>query len=83
MSLRRPNERTSAIVGVAVAALAMLMLEFVVSGLVVRWCPRGENCKETGQVLFGLGLIVSLAVSIAVGFVVRDIVDRLAAHRPR
>jgi hypothetical protein len=26
---------------------------------------------------------VSFAASVAVGFVVRDIVDRLAAHRPR
>lgn len=83
MNVRRPNEKTSAIVGVAVAALLMLVLEVVVSDLVVRWCPRGEDCKETGQVLFGLGLIVSFAVSVAVGFVVRDIVDRLATHRPR
>lgn len=83
MSVRRPNEKTGAIVGVAVAALLMLVLEVVVSDLVVRWCPRGEDCQETGQVLFGLGLIVSFAVSVAVGFVVRDIVDRLATHCPR
>jgi len=70
-------------VGVAVAALVMLVLEVVVSDLVVRWCPRGEDCKQTGQILFGIGLIVSFAVSVAVGFVARDVVDRLAAHRPR
>jgi protein-S-isoprenylcysteine O-methyltransferase Ste14 len=81
MSLRRPSEKTSAMVGVAVAALAMLVLELVVSNLVVRWCPRGENCRQTGQVLFGLGLIVSFAVSVFVGFAARDIVARLAAPR--
>lgn len=83
MSLRRPNEKTSAIVGVSVAAVAMLGLLVLVSGLVVRWCPRGHDCKETGQILFGLGLIVSFAVSVAIGFVVRDIVDRLAASGSR
>ena len=83
MSLRRPSDRSSAIVGVAVAALTMLALLFVVSELVILWCPRGENCEKAGQVLFGLGVIVSLAVSVAVGFLVRDIVDRLAADRPR
>lgn len=61
----------------------MVMLLFIVSELVILWCPRGEDCKETGRVLFGLGLIVSFAVSVAGGSLVRDIVDRLAADRPR
>jgi hypothetical protein len=66
-----------------VAALAMLALEIAVSNLVIRWCPRGENCEETGQILFALGLIVSLAVSVAVGFLARDIADRARTQPPR
>ena len=81
MRLRRRNERTSAVVGISVAAFLMLALLFVVSELVIRWCPRGENCEEAGQVLFGLGMLVSLSVSVAAGFVVRDIIERSAAHR--
>ncbi|HTK58358.1 MAG TPA: hypothetical protein VL336_05195 [Sphingomicrobium sp.] len=65
------------------AALAMLALQFVVSGLVIRWCPRGANCKEASQVLFALGLLVSLGVSVAAGFVARDIADRFATHPGR
>jgi hypothetical protein len=66
-----------------VAALAMLALQFVVSGLVIRWCPRGENCREASQVLFALGLLVSLGVSVAAGFVARDITDRFGARSRR
>jgi len=69
--------------GVAVAALAMLALQFVVSSLVIRWSPRGGNCTEASQVLFALGLLVSLGVSIAAGFVARDIADRFAARSRR
>lgn len=81
MSILRPGR--SAKIGVAVAALAMLALQFVVSGLVIRWCPRGANCKEASQVLFALGLLVSLGVSVAAGFVARDIADRFATHPGR
>ncbi len=70
-------------IGVAVTAATMLTLELLVSSLVIRWCPRGENCQEAAQVLFVLGLIVSFAVSVAVGMLARDIADRLAGHRPR
>lgn len=70
-------------IGVAVAALAMLALMVVVSHLVVRWCPRGLNCEENGQILFGLGLIVSAAVSVAAGFIARDLSDRLTAQPRR
>jgi len=81
LSILRPSR--SAVIGVAVAAFAMLALEVLVSGLVIRWCPRGENCEEAGQVLFALGILVSLAVSAALGFVARDIADRWAARTPR
>lgn len=77
MSILRPGR--SAKIGVAVAAFAMLALTFVVSGLVIRWCPRGTNCKEASQVLFALGMAASLGVSVAAGFVTRDIADRFAA----
>ena len=80
MSFLRPNR--SAVIGVSVAALTMLALEVAVSRLVILWCPRGENCEETGQILFVIGLIVSLAASVAIGFVARDVADRIAA-RPR
>jgi len=66
-----------------VAALTILALQFVVSGLVIRWCPRGANCKEASHVLFALGLLVSLGVSVAAGFVARDIADRFAAQPRR
>lgn len=80
MSLLKPNR--SAKVGVAVAALAMLALLAVVSTVVIRWCPRGEDCKETSQILFGIGVFVSFVASAAIGLVARDIADRLEA-RPR
>ena len=81
MSLGQLNKRTGAIAGTAAAVLLMLALMVVVGRLVILWCPRGENCEEAGRILFGLGLVVSLAVSVAAGFVVRDIVDRIAARR--
>lgn len=80
MSLLKPNR--SAKIGVAVAALAMLALLAAVSTVVIRWCPRGEDCQQTSQILFGLGVFVSFAASVAIGLVARDIADRLAA-RPR
>ncbi|MCL6739707.1 hypothetical protein LZ518_00930 [Sphingomonas sp. RB56-2] len=70
-------------IGVAVATLTMLALEVVVSHLVVQWCPRGQNCQETGQILFALGLLVSAAVSVAAGFIARDIADRMSAQSPQ
>ena len=81
MSVLRPSR--SAKIGVAVAAVCMLALQFAVSGLVIRWCPRGENCKEASQVLFALGLLVSLGVAIAAGFVARDVADRFSTQPPR
>jgi hypothetical protein len=80
LPILKPNR--SAKVGVAVAALTMLALLALVSNLVIRWCPRGENCKETSLILFGLGVFVSFVASVAIGFVARDIADRWAA-RPR
>ena len=64
------------------ASLTMLGLEVVTTKLVILWCPRGENCEETGQLLFALGLIVSAAVSVALGFVARDVADRVTAQPP-
>ena len=81
LSILRPTR--NAVIGVVVAALTMLALEVAVSNLIIRWCPRGENCEETGRVLFALGLIVSFAVSVALGFVARDIADRFAARKLR
>ena len=82
MSLRGLNKKAGVKAGVGAATVLMLVLIFAVGRLVVIWCPRGENCEETGQILFGLGLVVSLAVSVAAGFIVRDIVDRTADRRP-
>ena len=81
MSILRPNR--SAKIGVGVGTIVMLALLPVVSALVVRWCPRGDDCEETGQILFGLGIFVSFLVSIATGFMARDIADRFAERRPR
>jgi hypothetical protein len=61
----------------------MLALLYAVSVLVMRWCPRGEDCKQASQVLFGLGVLVSFGISIAAGFIARDIADRFTAHPPR
>ena len=80
MSLLKPNR--SAKIGVAVAALAMLALLAVVSGVVIRWCPRGGDCRQASQLLFALGMFVSFVAAVAIGLVARDIADRLAA-RPR
>ena len=81
LSLLRPSP--SGKVGIAVAALAMLPLLYLVSVLVIRWCPRGANCEEASQILFGLGIIFSFALSAAAGLVARDVADRFAAHPPR
>ena len=64
-------------------AAAMLLLMALVGLLVVRWCPRGEDCKQASQMLFGLGMLVSFGVSVAIGLVARDIADRSSAQRPR
>jgi hypothetical protein len=81
VSILRPDR--SARIGVAVAALTMLALMVVVSIVVVRWCPRGEDCKEASLVLFGLGMLVSFGASVAAGFVARDITDRFTVQPPR
>ena len=81
MSFRQP--KTSEFAGVAAAASSMLALTFATSKLVILWCPRGEDCHETAQALYGLGLIVSLVVAIAVGFIVRDLTDSRGAKPPR
>lgn len=62
------------------AAVAMLALLYAVSVLVVRWCPRGEDCKQASQILFGLGTLASLGASIAAGLIARDIADRFTAR---
>lgn len=81
MSLRGLGKNAGAKAGIGAAALLMLGLIFLVGRLIIIWCPRGENCEEVGQLLYGFGLVVSLAVSVAAGFLVRDIVDRRAARR--
>jgi hypothetical protein len=81
LSILRPNRSTK--VGVGVAAIAMLALLPVVSAFVVRWCPRGADCQETSQILFGIGIFVAFLVSLSCGFVARDIADRITRQRPR
>ena len=81
MSLLKPNR--SAKVGIAMAALAMLALLAAVSGVAIRWCPRGEDCRQTSQILFGIGVFVSFVASVAIGLIARDIADRLAAKHSR
>ncbi|WP_294121712.1 hypothetical protein [Sphingomonas sp.] len=81
MSLLKPNR--SAKIGIAMAALAMLALLAVVSGVVIRWCPRGEDCRQTSQILFGIGVLVSFVASVAIGLIARDIADRYAARHSR
>lgn len=62
--------------GVGAGAILMIGLILCVGMLVVRFCPGGDNCAETGRRLYGLGLLVSLAFSAAFGLTVRDLVDR-------
>ena len=69
-------DRTNALAGVGAGAVLMIGLIFCVGVLVVRFCPGGQDCTETGQRLYGLGLLVSLAISAAFGFLVRDLVER-------
>lgn len=80
LNILRPSR--SGKIGVAVGAATMLALMALVGFLVVRWCPRGEDCKEASRMLFGLGMLVSLGMSVAIGFVARDIADRASARRP-
>jgi hypothetical protein len=44
--------------------------------LVIQFCPRGENCETTGNILFGVGMVISFAIAGALGLVSKDLVER-------
>jgi hypothetical protein len=76
-----PSKITNQLIGFAAAALILLLLAAAVSRLVMLWCPRTGNCRETAQFLFWSGLLVSSVIAGSVGLAVRDLMDRRTMKR--
>ena len=66
-----------AITGVAVTGIPTILFAIYAAKLVVRFCPRGENCELMGQMLFGAAMILGFTIAGAVGLAARDLVQRL------
>lgn len=62
--------------GYLVAALLLMALASGVSHLVMLWCPRGVDCRATGQILFWSGMLVSAAIAWSAGTAARDYFER-------
>ncbi|HEU0310162.1 MAG TPA: hypothetical protein VFR36_02930 [Sphingomicrobium sp.] len=71
-----PSRGAAAITGVAVTGILTILLAMYAAKLVVQFCPRGENCEITAQLLFGAAMILSFVIAGAVGLVARDLVER-------
>jgi hypothetical protein len=73
----------SRLFGYLVAALLLLALASGVSHLVMLWCPRGVDCRATGQILFWSGMLVSAAIAWNTGMAARDFFERRADQPSR
>ena len=71
-----PSKGVGPITGVVVTGVLTVIFAFYASKLVVQFCPRGEDCETIGQVLFGVGMVVSFALAGGLGLVSRDFVER-------
>ena len=72
------NSHTTAriIAGVGVTAILTMIFALYSARLVILFCPRGENCEQMGQALFGLGLIASFLLAASIVLVGRTVLDR-------
>ena len=80
--VRRSNSHTWPIAGVGATAILTMIFALISARLVIRWCPRGVNCQEMGQALFGLGLIASFIIAGGIVVVARLIIERWTSGRP-
>ena len=71
-----PSRGVGAITGVIVTGVLTVLFGIYVAELVVRYCPRGEDCETIGQLLFGVGMIASFAIAWALGLATRGLVER-------
>ena len=71
-----PSKGPGAIAGVSVTGILTVLFAIYASEMVIKFCPRGENCETTGYVLFGVGMIISFAIAGALGLATKDIVER-------
>ena len=74
--MRNTNSASRIIAGVGVTAILTMIFALYSARLVVRFCPRGENCEEMGQALFGLGLIASFILAGSIVLAGRYVIDR-------
>ena len=74
--MRNSKSAARVIAGVGVTAILTMIFALHSARLVMRFCPRGENCEEMGQALFGLGLIASFILAGSIVLVARHVIDR-------
>jgi len=72
----KSHRMKSQLFGYVVAALILLALASGVSRIVMLWCPRGVDCRATGQILFWSGMLVSGAIAWSAGMAARDYFER-------
>ena len=71
-----PGRGAGAIPGAIVTGILTILFGIYAADLVIRFCPRGEDCEITGQLLFAAGMIVSFAIAWVLGFATRGLVER-------
>ena len=71
-----PSKGIAPITGVIVTGVLTVIFSIYASKLVVRFCPRGEDCETIGWALFGSGMLVSFLLAAGLGLVTRDLVER-------
>lgn len=76
MMTKGPSRGAGAVTGVIVTGILTIFFAFNAADLVVRYCPRGEDCQTTGQLLFGAAMVLSFGLAAAFGLVTRDLVER-------
>ncbi|HVJ70218.1 MAG TPA: hypothetical protein VM531_01705 [Sphingomicrobium sp.] len=64
------------VTGVIVTGILTVIFAFYAADMVVRFCPRGEDCETIGRVLFGVGMVVSFAIAGSLGLATKDLVER-------
>ena len=74
--MRNSYSASRIIAGVGATAILTMIFALFSARLVMRFCPRGENCEEMGQALFGLGLIASFIIAGGIVLVARNVIDR-------
>jgi hypothetical protein len=71
-----PSKGAGPLTGVIVTGILTIIFSMYAAKLVIQFCPRGENCETTGNILFGVGMVISFAIAGALGLVSKDLVER-------